>query len=62
MEYMTLHMRDMENQEIGRARQLVRLIDNLTLTVGECEQACQMCKITIQDYKEAKELLQNYGE
>ena len=59
---MTLYMRDMENQEIGRARQLVRLIDNLTFTVGECEQVCQMCKITIQDYEEAKELLQNYGE
>lgn len=62
VEYMTLHMRDMENREIGRAIQLVELIDNLTLTVGECEQACKMCKINMQDYEEAKELLKNYGE
>lgn len=62
LEYMTLHMRDMENQEIGEARKLVEMINNLTISVGTCEKACKMCRISKQDYEEAKELLKNYGE
>lgn len=62
VEYMTLHMRDMENQEIGEARKLVLVVGNVSKKLGDVQAACDFLDVTIQDYEEAKELLKNYGE
>ena len=62
VEYMTLHMRDMENQEIGEARTLVLLVGNVSEKLGDTQEACEFLNISMQDYEEAKELLRNYGE
>ena len=62
VEYMTLHMRDMENQEIGEARKLVLVVGNVSKKLGDVQAACDFLDVTMQDYEEAKELLENYGE
>lgn len=62
LEYMTLHMRDMENQEIGEARTLVLVVGNVSEKLGGVQAACDFLNVSIQDYEEAKELLKNYGE
>ena len=62
VEYMTLHMRDMENQEIGEARTLVLVVGNVSEKLGGVLAACDFLNVSIQDYEEAKELLKNYGE
>lgn len=62
VEYMTLHMRDMENQEIGEARKLVLVVGNVSKKLGDVQAVCDFLDVTIQDYEEAKELLKNYGE
>ncbi len=59
---MTLHMRDMENQEIGEARMLMLLVENVMEKLGSVQTACELFDISIQDYEEAKEILKNYGE
>jgi hypothetical protein len=58
VEYMTLLMRDQENQEIGMAMQLIKSVESVqrkfSLTL---EEACEATESTLEEYEEAKELI-----
>lgn len=62
-QYMTLLMRDKEQRDIGMAKgaakQLVndvdRMVSELDLTV---ERACEIANVTVQQYEDARKLLE----
>lgn len=57
--YMTLMMRDKENQELGSAKTLVQIIDALAADNGNIEEACAKAKISPERYYKAKQIIED---
>ena len=58
-DYMTLLMRDQENQEFGEAKSMVRNIKTLAESIGSLDKALNLLKISEEEYEEALSLIEN---